>query len=131
MNALTQVLAERSSHAERNDCSVVALSIAVGIPYDVAHHMLASAGRKPGHGFKMTVWLREQAELGGIVCGYKFTTVQADRRTLARVRRDFPKGRLMVTTRGHIFAMIDGVILDPAYTGERSQVRFVTLVERA
>lgn len=38
MNALTQVLAERSSHAERNDCSVVALSIVVGIPYDYAHH---------------------------------------------------------------------------------------------
>ena len=134
-----RVNAERESHNESSDCSVVALSIAVGIPYDVAHDILAKAGRRSRHGFQMTAWLADQARLGITCCGYKFTQTSCGKinyrtagytyPTVAKVHRDFPKGRFMVSVSGHIFAMIDGVILD--YNGPRRQVKKLTLVERA
>jgi hypothetical protein len=50
-------------------------------------------------------------------------------KTLAQVRRDFPTGRFIVGIRGHVFAMIDGRVLD--YTGNRARVKSITLLERA
>ena len=148
-----RVRAERAAYqeayGENNDCSVIALSIAVGIPYDVAHRMLTDAGRRKGHGFAMTTMLRDYARTGRTLCGYKFTQVDCSTldvsatrhysramftgvykyKTVAQIRRDFPKGRFMVSIHKHIFAMIDGDILD--YTGTRARVKYLTYVERA
>lgn len=141
-----RVRAQRESYGEANDCTVIALSIAVGIPYDVAHGMLLLAGRRNCHGFMMTAWLADKAKLGETVCGYKFTQVDCGEldksalpaysrrplykyKTVAQVRRDFPKGRFILSIHKHVFAMIDGVILD--YTSPRSRVKRLTLVERA
>lgn len=41
---------DSSLHGEHNDCSVVAISLACGVPYKEAHAMLASLGRKKKRG---------------------------------------------------------------------------------
>jgi hypothetical protein len=138
---LDKVMQERIAHSEGNDCSVIALSIVIGVPYNVAHDVLCAAGRRQGRGFQMSGWLSEQANLGGIICGYKFTQVRTctvdykyagyKYKTVAQVRRDFPKGRFFLSVNHHIFAMIDGKLLDGSDTGMRSRVLRLTLAERA
>ena len=119
----------KDSYGEDNDCTVVALSIAAGIPYNVAHDILRAAGRERCKGFRLGGWLRCQYRDGRSVCGYKVTPVNACRKTLAQVRRDFPKGRFILRKRGHVFAMIDNEVMDYG-TGNRTRITDLFLFER-
>ena len=119
----------KDSYGEDNDCTVVALSIAAGIPYNVAHDILRAAGRERCRGFRLVGWLRCQYRDGRSVCGYKVTPVNAGRKTLAQVRRDFPKGRFILRKRGHVFAMIDNEVMDYG-TGNRTRITDLFLFER-
>ena len=119
----------KDSYGEDNDCTVVALSIAAGIPYNVAHDILRAAGRERCRGFRLVGWLRCQYRDGRSVCGYKVTPVNACRKTLAQVRRDFPKGRFILRKRGHVFAMIDNEVMDYG-TGNRTRITDLFLFER-
>lgn len=126
MDELKRVYAQRDA-SEKSDCTVVALSIAIGVPYDVAHRMLAEAGRHDRRGFRLSSWLREQRQ--STICGYKVTAAKVPWLTLAQIRRDFPRGRFIVRKRGHVFAMIDGVILD-YNTGNRTRITDIFHFER-
>ena len=119
----------KDSYGEDNDCTVVALSIAAGIPYNVAHDILRAAGRERCKGFRLVGWLRCQYRDGRSVCGYKVTPVNAGWKTLAQVRRDFPKGRFILRKRGHVFAMIDNEVMDYG-TGNRTRITDLFLFER-
>ena len=119
----------KDSYGEDQDCTVVALSIAAGIPYNVAHDILRAAGRERCRGFRLVGWLRCQYRDGRSVCGYKVTPVNAGRKTLAQVRRDFPKGRFILRKRGHVFAMIDNEVMDYG-TGNRTRITDLFLFER-
>ena len=119
----------KDSYGEDNDCTVVALSIAAGIPYNVAHDILRAAGRERCKGFRLVGWLRCQYRDGRSVCGYKVTPVNAGRKTLAQVRRDFPKGRFILRKRGHVFAMIDNEVMDYG-RGNRTRITDLFLFER-
>lgn len=143
-DAYVKVMAEREGHNENSDCTVIALSIVLAIPYDVAHSMLADAGRRNRRGFGLLSWLRVRREVNH--CGYKVTTVSCGRLqdaalrlarpwaasytypTLAQVQRDFPKGRFIVRKARHVFAMIDGVIHDSC--GPRTRITDIALFER-
>ena len=122
---LARVIRERQGFAEKRDCSVVALSIAAGIPYDVAHGICKAAGRQNREGMYFMEWCRTQAT----ICGYKVTVVNVPRITLAQVIRDFPKGRLICRKKNHVFAVIDGVVHDYG-TGTRSRIYQVIAFER-
>ena len=122
---LARVIRERQGFAEKRDCSVVALSIAAGIPYDVAHGICKDAGRQDGHGMYFVEWVRRQRT----ICGYKVTVVNVPRLTLAQVLRDFPKGRLICRKKNHVFAVIDGVVHDYG-TGNNSRIYKVIAFER-
>ena len=119
----------KDSYGEDNDCTVVALSVAAGIPYNVAHDILRAAGRERCKGFRLVGWLRCQYRDGRSVCGYKVTPVNAGRKTLAQVRRDFPKGRFILRKRGHVFAMIDNEVMDYG-RGNRTRITDLFLFER-
>ena len=119
----------KDSYGEDNDCTVVALSIAAGIPYNVAHDILRAAGRERCKGFRLVGWLRCQYRDGRSVCGYKVIPVNAGRKTLAQVRRDFPKGRFILRKRGHVFAMIDNEVMDYG-RGNRTRITDLFLFER-
>jgi hypothetical protein len=119
-------------HSEDNDCTVIALSVALAVPYDVAHKILADQGRKPLRGFKLTSWLQELSRTKTRLCGYTFTAVVAwECPTLARVARDFPKGRFILRKRGHALAMVDGVVHDFDLSGPRTRITHLFLLERA
>ena len=122
---LARVMRERQGFAEKRDCSVVALSIAAGIPYDVAHGICKAAGRQNREGMYFIEWCRTQAT----ICGYKVTVVNVPRLTLAQVLRDFSKGRLICRKKNHVFAVIDGVVHDYG-TGTRSRIYQVIAFER-
>jgi hypothetical protein len=138
VTAYETVMAERLEHfGEDNDCTVVALSLVLGIPYDVAHKMLADQGRQYKTGFRLVEWLYEDN-----ISGWWVTVVSCPRvfhgslnrhtvtlPTLAKVRRDFPRGRFIVRKRNHVFAMIEGVIHDDA--GPRTRITHVAVFERA
>src|ERR1039458_1384681 len=145
---LQKVMTEREGYTEFNDCTVVALSVALEIPYSVAHRMLADQGRQERKGFHLVSWLENEARAGRTLCGYKPTAVKCGKLmptcrrtpwfmcdnmytypTLARVRRDFPKGRFIVRKNRHVFAMTDGEVHDNI--GPRTRITNLVLFERA
>lgn len=95
--------------AETRDCTVRALATAAQIPYDTAHSIAKSAGRKNRRGFRTTLLLKHAEKHG----------VNAARTALGRRRvkvstfiRQHSEGRYIVRIRRHAFAVIDGVIHD-------------------
>lgn len=59
-----------SSFGENKDCSVVAVSIALGIDYAAAHALCTAHGRKPGRGMRHrsplpTITAKMPSDLGG------------------------------------------------------------------
>ena len=94
--------------SEREDCTVKALSIALDIPYWVAHEKLRMAGRKVGKPFNLINWLNPLTD----ICGYKIMRWNANGHTLSQVLKNCAKGRFILRKSGHVFAMIDGMVHD-------------------
>ena len=132
----------RRDRNETNDCTVIAVSIALQVPYDEAHRQLSLGGRKHGDGFAIVHWLK-----GVGVSGYTLTTAHTGKvnpdpsamlaysrkraytyPTLAQVRRDFPRGRFILSTCDHALAMVDGKVLD--FSSDRCRIKSVTYVEK-
>ena len=129
---ISEVIAANAQHNERNACTVIAVSNGAGLPYHVAHEMMAKAGRQPRHGFYFSQWMNfgcRRAEVSGepfTLGAYKVTRVNlyaAGFPTLNQVSRDFKRGRFILCTRNHALAMIDGVIYDNAGTGARARIK--------
>jgi hypothetical protein len=97
---------------QKNDCTVRALSLAVGIPYDRAHDELALAGRKYGSRFVFDA----NSYDGAILRWRSFQAVKGTRRmTPGRFCAEHPTGRWIVKTAKHVFAVVGGVILDETF----------------
>jgi hypothetical protein len=94
---------------QKNDCTVRALAIARGLPYDVAYDLLADAGRKCTKGFALPAWLNKQPWAKKI----PFAAVKGERRmNPATFTQRFPRGRYICKVAKHVFAVVDGVVLD-------------------
>jgi len=59
-----QLVAASNAIGEKNDCSVKAVALACGVEYEVAHRVLASHGRRKGHGAYTTDILKAVDDLG-------------------------------------------------------------------
>jgi hypothetical protein len=102
-----------NSKNEDNDCGVTAIAIATGIGYNKAHKVLSSVGRKPRRGisFKM---LQDAIET---VTG-KMPTLEIILKpngsyyTGVTIGKALPKGKYVLLFRGHVAALVDGVIED-------------------
>jgi len=98
---------------ECNDCSVIAVSIAGRVPYNVAHKALKHEGRKDGCGAYMYQTLNALSSMG---C--KFYEMShgkqpnGSRWTATSIGRKFPRGYYLVSMRGHIAAMVNGKVED-------------------
>jgi hypothetical protein len=116
--SLSEDITEQSkSLNEHNDCTVVALSVAAGISYQDAHRMLSDAGRKPRRGFKFSIWLNNQCFMARMkntevhLGKYKVQSVRMGNSiTLAKLLRDFPRGRFIARKRKHVFVVVDGKV---------------------
>lgn len=100
------------------DCTVRALALAAGLPYEVAYIIAEDAGRMPARPFPVKQVLNEYVRqgFGSVDSFYPCSSILKS--TVAQFVRDCPKGRYIVRTKtpfknvGHVFAVVDGVIMD-------------------
>ena len=109
---------------EANDCTVRALANAYGMPYKLAHKIMAKQGRKSKSGLHPAKTHEALTRMGFNLLGVYGTTKKA--RFLARMLDCQPKagitlatlltsiglGRYVVTIRGHALAIVNGEVLD-------------------
>jgi len=110
---------------EYRDCTVRALTTVSGAPYATVHSIFAAHGRRNRRGVVLKDVLQSIAHDLGL-------TARVVRRSgsVERLLRDFPAGRLVVNTRGHAFAVIDGVIHDDIVTSALCHVKRAWMVTR-
>jgi len=106
---------------QSNDCTVIALAIVTGWEYDRAYDLLKAAGRKSGQGFHLGQLLRRvmlAGRLGQSAKGFEgwFVTIHTFNAIKGQPRMrpgtfisQYPYGRFILRTAGHVFAVVDGV----------------------
>jgi len=128
---------ERFSH-ESNDCTVRALANATGMPYKLAHRIMAQrAGRRVGCGVVVTQWHSVYESLGvtlqsvhGTTKGARFLAHMTGRQqqagiTLERLLPMLGSGRYIIKQRGHVFAVVNGKVLDYGHNQAGCKVQAV------
>ena len=118
---------------ETKDCTVRAVSIAIDIPYAVAHAMLSKAGRPDKDGPRASVFTAFMKSIGYTKYEYpaRYYKVEKcygtiERRARITFKRWLPEhstGRYIVDMRGHVFAVIDGVVHDALTIGPRTNIQ--------
>lgn len=100
--------ASRRPH-QKNDCTVRALALSLGLPYDDAYDRLKEAGRRCGGRFDMGRWLDAQPWASKI----PFPAVKGQpRMNPVEFRRRYPVGTFVCKVAKHVFVVIDGVVMD-------------------
>lgn len=109
---------------EVDDCTVRALANATDLPYDECHELMQSYGRVNGETMcsaKMmkayqSVGLKFVAAFGSTKSAmYNAAVFNCKRlpgRTLAKLLPELHTGRYIVEIRGHVFAVVDGDVID-------------------
>lgn len=97
---------------EKNDCAVKAIAITHNVEYSQVHKMLRAEGRVNRKGT-----YRHQQEAVSKLLGATFIDtiprkVGGGQITVNNIGRYFPTGNHMVFTRGHVLALVDGVVQD-------------------
>jgi hypothetical protein len=121
----------RAQFHESNDCTVRAFASATSLSYAISHTLALEAGRVNRKGFwtrhiaKRAVengWIKDYTETPMLdlerAKGYSGYTNQRWANaypTLAQAMPLMMKGRYMVETANHAFAVVDGVIHDNSY----------------
>lgn len=98
----------RSGIKESKDCTIRALAVSAGIPYEYAHKIGREAGRKNGRGFHPDKLLKYAKKEYGIT--YKKKRYKSV--TIKRFIKENPIGHYYVATNCHAFAIINGTIYD-------------------
>lgn len=113
------------SHGETNDCTVRALTVVTGLPYDVCHAQLAKQGRKPRKGVHWFIEGPKAAEALGCKMR-KMSRNEYSAKTMITAARDrkLANGRFAVLVRGHVAGMIDGDVVDWS-DGRRHRIQAV------
>lgn len=98
---------------QKNDCTVRAFALTRGIAYDEAYDILKAAGRKCATSFNFGAWIKDQPFARKI----SFPAVKGNpRMNPPEFCRNFAKGRYIVRTAKHVFAVIDGFVHDDHVT---------------
>lgn len=100
---------------EAHDCTVRAAVVRFTTSYRRAHELLASVGRRPGHGVRLDK-IKALFERMGLQPLFPL------RPTLAQFLREHPKGRFYVVVRGHAIGVVDGVCVDTIAPRVRARV---------
>ena len=100
--------------SERADCTVRALALTLGIDYGFAHQRLRAMGRKNGCRFKVD-WGQLGFQMRPDLCC----------RTLGSVLPEMQSGRFIVRITRHVFAVIDGKVIDQRMPSERCRMKMV------
>lgn len=117
--------AARVAIGETNDCTVVAIAAATGLPYLTCHNAMAKRGRKDKSGSSIIETLNAISDLGfvcervdayAIIDGYpaphRDVLVSVTTHHPDRFPNHWPKGTFLMFTRGHALCIKDGVNMD-------------------
>jgi len=96
-----------ASKGDRRCCTINALSVSAGIPFDIAQQIGFKAGRKLNRGFHGKKLLPVAKRYG-----VTYRKLRFNRMTLQKFIRTYPTGKYYVETTSHAFAVIDGVVND-------------------
>lgn len=112
---------------ETNDCTVRALACAFGLPYSQAHAYLESHGRRKGRGTSCVVPYRKFTDGTSMLKEWSYADIQAASKLGIRTIGQWLKSgllppRCILRIRAHVFAVVDGVVMDSHRTGTRAQV---------
>jgi hypothetical protein len=103
---------------DTKNCTIRALSITAGIPYEQADKIGVLAGRERNKGFYSEI-LMNQANKQGITSTRK---VYIPKISVKKFIKQNPKGRFFCVRRGHAFAVVNGVIYDNVKTSSRHMI---------
>jgi hypothetical protein len=106
---------------EKNDCCVRAIAVSTGLSYSESHELLKHYGRRDRRKFKFVNWICSMRDINGRVPVP--VTVSIGAKTTGQFLKMKVSGRFIVRTRGHVFAVIDGVIHDDGRFIPRARVR--------
>jgi hypothetical protein len=107
-----EVKVSSSKMRERNDCAVKALAIVASKPYEEIHALMKSLGRKDRRGTSRNIVWKAAQKLNPEV-GYEAIRKPNGRYYTARtIGEALPKGNYMILYRGHLAAMVDGMVED-------------------
>jgi hypothetical protein len=110
---------------ERNDCTVLAVSIAAEMDYATAHALLKSNGRKDRHRFNFLGFMEPKGSVRPELGRYSVKRMTTDARTINQFIAANPNGRFIVCKRGHVFAVVNGVLYDQIMTGPKARIKQV------
>lgn len=113
----------RECSIERNDCSVMAISILANVPYEEAYKVCEKLGRKKNQGMYesdiLKAFKRLRCRVEPVPMIHKRKTGEYKKFThwfgysLKRVDEQLrPKGRYLISTSGHVSAYVNGRIED-------------------
>jgi hypothetical protein len=100
----------RAEYFEANDCTVMAIAIATGESYGMAHYAMECAGRIARRGAGLADMKRALNSLGWTWHRMKREDFSA--RTPISLEREALPGTYIVSFRSHVAAMVDGEIFD-------------------
>lgn len=106
---------------EKNDCTVRAIAATTDMTYLQAHELLKYCGRRDRRRFKFVSWICSVRNINGRVPVP--VTVSIGAKTTGQFLKMKMSGRFIVRTRGHVFAVIDGVIHDEGRFIPRARVK--------
>lgn len=111
---------------EHRDCTVRAFVNLTGAAYAAVHAVFAAHGRKNRRGFRLQTHAHDIARDLGV-------QLKLVRRSgsVEKLIRLHPTGKILVRTRGHAFAVVDGVIHDSFVVSGRRHVQQAWLVSAA
>lgn len=129
---------------EANDCTVRALANAAGMPYSIADRVLSAAGRRSKkrcgidamHSAYKRMGLKLQAIFGNDKTARFLKNriapdaVMQQGITLEKQLQKLTHGRYIVMVYGHVFAVVDGKVLDYGHNRAGSRVQAVYKLEQ-
>lgn len=98
---------------QSNDCTVRALALVTGLPYDEVYDRCALEGRKCGKGMHLKDWLPAATVGGYRFVWTPFPAIKGQRRmNPVTFARKYPEGRFILRLSKHVVACVNGVIMD-------------------
>ena len=106
---------------DTNNCTVMAIAVALRLPYKKAHDYARQAGRKDNEGF-FTSRIVETLKTEG----YQIQQIPTKKGlTIRAMLIDYYSGRYIAVTRDHAFAVVNGTIYDMGFNKPLKRIKYI------
>jgi len=107
---------------DTNNCTVMAIAVALRLPYKKAHDYARQAGRKDNEGF----WTHKIVETLIKTEGYQIQYILPKKGlTIRAMLMDYYRGRYIAVTRDHAFAVVNGTIYDMGFNKPLKRIKYI------